>query len=208
MRKFLKTTISILTIIFILMTILTTKVKAVDTEGQITMDIESASSVKIGEEITIKVKINKNDSGVLGAQGRITYDKNAFELVETKALNENLTLSAFNEENGMFMLEITNEAFNDSDLYIYDETEVLEVKLKAKQDSGIRKTDFQVSEIKVVDSSFETIDVENTSKKIRIRGNGLSITSIVIIVVVIIVAFALAILFIRAKKGKMKSSKK
>lgn len=203
MKKLItKTIISTITIVYILMTIMANNVKAKDAEKEISMKVESSNSVKIGEEIKIKISLNKNEKGIVGIQGKLNYDRNAFEIVNKEVKQDKWFLSAFNEENGMFMVEILDDAFYDKNSYIYDDDEIVEITLKAKQETKVKKSEISVSETKVVDSDYQTLDIEKVSKTVKIKGNGLSTTSKIVIIIAVVIILVLVIYVVKLKKKK------
>ncbi len=131
------------------------------------------------DEIKIIVSIKKLEKGALGLQGTFDYKKDDLEILETNVLNDNFSLTAFNKENGKFIIEITDEAFFDEKLHLNDE-DVLEVVFKVN-----KKSDINLKDIKMVDSQLNTIESEDITLKLS---NNIFLL-IIILVVIIILSF-------------------
>lgn len=134
-----------------------------------TTEIICGKNAKVGEEFSVLFNIKGSEDGILGIQGTINYDKEIFKILDKSIKKEGWMISAFNEETGIFMLEITDQDFFDKELYIYNKEEIVEFVFEVNEEILKEKTDIEISNIKVVDSNYKTIEIKsNTNKGIKI----------------------------------------
>ena len=102
-----KTKITVVTVIMMIMIIIATPVFAADHTFTFTANPETIT-VKAGETVTINLGISDIDQstdGISAIKGELEYNKELFENVNLKATAENWSVT-FNEANGTFVLVI------------------------------------------------------------------------------------------------------
>lgn len=155
------------------------------------------SNINENNEITLEINSNKLETSILAMQATIIYDKNILEITDSKVFKTNWNITAFNKDNGTFMLEINDEKFYDESSYIKSNEKILEIQLKFKDK---KNTEIKVSDIKIVDVNFETIEVDELSKNLNTKNDMLSIRNIVIIIVILFMMIITIGFFIHKKK--------
>ena len=142
------------------------------------------------DEVKIGLNIDEATLKIVGMQGTIEYNKDILELKEVNTKKDNYNVTALNKENGTFMVEINDEMFYEESAYLQSGDEIVEAIFDVKDQ---KNTDIKISEIKMVNSNFETFDVEDVSEKIALGSNMFTIivTIFIIVVIAIIIVFAI-----------------
>lgn len=153
----------------------------------------SYEEIKENEEINVKISVNKLDIGLLGLQGTLKFDPENYELIDAKINDENWMLTAFNKENGKFLAEITDEAFLDKSQHLYEKDDFIVFTLKKMK--NVNKSNIELTDIKMVNSNYETIEVENLMIKEK------SSVNIVVIMILIVVIVLLLTIILKNKKN-------
>lgn len=132
------------------------------------------TEVVAGENVKVTVKVKDITgilNGILGIQGKITYDNAVFESVSFASLND-WDKPEYNESNGSFLTAKGDYVKNDEDVFIMS----LKVKNNAKLgETKIQLTDMQVADldseysasgdeikVKIVEKSLISNDNDNT----------------------------------------------
>ena len=158
------TTIIIIAIIII--TALTIKNYAVASTN---VQLEVPTSGNSGEEITVIVKTNGSAEGLTGIQGTFNYDKNQLEYVSNTTLKDGWFVSGFNEDTGIFLLEV----------YDITETEVASFTFKVKDNATPENAVIGLEDI--VTPGAEQVENTETNETIAINGgssNNSNVTTI------------------------------
>ena len=153
------------------------------------------------DEIIVEIKFNEASEKILGMQGKITYNKDDLELEEIKVENKAWNVTAFNKESGLFMLEINDEEFFNQDKYFGTGEKILDAIFKIKKRENI---EVKISEIKVVNSNFETIDIEDNNVKLEFENNNVFLLKILLLIVVISFIAVVLIIILKKKNKKHK----
>ena len=172
---------------------LCTKVQA---KNENNISISGNSIVNPGDEVVLSINLAMPTDGILAAQGTLKFDKNKFELIDKKIKKDKWSITAFNEENGMFILETTDEALYDKNSYIYESEGIMDITLKVKDDAKFISSKIELTDVKIVNDNFKTIELKSISKRIKLK------SSIIIIILIIIVLIIIAAGFIVIKKRK------
>ena len=138
---------------------------------------------KIDDLDGIKVIINVSgtENSILGMQGTLEYDKSKLEMIEAKVTRDDLSLTAFNQENGKFLIEITDEGFFDKNKQIKNE-DVLEVFFKTNTNSRI-----VLKDVKLVDSQNNMIECDDITLKLSNNWFVLITTLSIILIISLVV---------------------
>ncbi len=179
--------------IIILVILLLINVKVMATDGY-SLDVQSTEIADETNELKITVRTKETKSSILGIQGSLKYDTDTLEIIDANALKDSWMLT-FNKENGMFLLEINDNSFYDENEYINSNEEFLEIRFKVKDKN--KKVNLEISNIKIVDKQFNTVEVENLSKTIK-DNNTFKI--IIILIVVLVIMFIFMMIIIKKKK--------
>lgn len=150
------------------------------------------------DEIVVEIKFKEASEKILGMQGEITYDKDILELEEIKSGKEAWNVTAFNKENGIFMIEINDDEFFNQDKYFGAEDKVLDAIFKIKKREN---TEVKISGVKVVNSQFETTNIDEENININFENNSFSPT-ILLVFGLIIVILVLTIIILKKKNNK------
>lgn len=153
----------------------------------------SLKKVEENEYIEVYLSISGEDVQLMGVQGTLTYDKDALELVEKNVKKADYSITAYNEETGIFMIEVSDSAFYNKEAYIHSNDEFLELKFKVKNK---KSSQIKISDVKTVNGNFETNELE--SKTIDINNQNSSI--IIYIAIAVIVLLVAGILIVKFRK--------
>ena len=147
----------------------------------------SLKSEKIEDTDKIKIIFNVSglEKGVLGLQGTLNFDHEVLELEDAKINDENWKMTALNKENGKFIAEISDEEFFNEEKFLYEKEGFIEFIFKNLKKSN--NCEITVSDLKLVDSSFKTIELEALT--IKYKSINIYLISIVIIVIIVILFF-------------------
>lgn len=165
----------------------------------------SSTDVKIGDIVTITVSV-KNQAGIEGIDSILQYDKSKLKLTNSSEITTDkfLNLSGEDEKTGYYRLTLLSNTTQS----ILAETEVATLKfeiLKGCSENEIIK----ISEIVLVDSNDNLIDIEDKEIQLNILngGNFFSKNKIIIlsiIIVIIIIVFIKKMIFSEKKNSKNK----
>lgn len=158
-------------LLFVLLVLIASLVYEVNATDNASLKIEVEEPIKGNDEIIVKISAANFNNGILAIQGTLVYDKEIFEILETTINNENFKLTAFGEETGIFMIEITDEAFYSKEAYIYSEETILKLRMKIKDGANVNSANIELKDCKVVDSEFQTIEVTPINKEFIIYTN-------------------------------------
>lgn len=148
--------------------------------------------VEESNEIIVDISLKEAQEKILGMQGKIEYDSNLLELDKINVNSDAWNVTAFNKENGEFMIEISDDSFNDESKFMGSGNKILDAVFKIKKRSN---TQIKISEVMAVNSKFETIEIDNDEVNIN------SINFIYIFIVgLIICVIIFSIIFIRKRK--------
>ena len=159
------TTIIIIAIIII--TALTIKNYAVASTN---VQLEVPTSGNSGDEITVIVKTNGSAEGLTGIQGTFNYDKDQLEYVSNTIIKDGWFVSGFNEETGIFLLEVYD--ITDESSFIYEETEVASFTFKVKDNATPENTVIGLEGI--VAPGAEQVENTETNETVAINGGSSS----------------------------------
>ena len=134
----------------------------------------------------------------MGMQAKLDIDSNIFEVVDKTVLKDGWMLTMYNEENNAFLLEITDDAFEDKSAYIYDNEQMIKLTLKVKDQAKPGKAEIKLTDVQLADSNFDVLEVEEAKQMIKI--NGINMNVVFIIVGIVIIILAVAILVKKRKK--------
>ena len=175
-------------ILFLIISIFVLLCSPVKAEEGYSFNVEVESINKEENILKVYLKVN-TQSNLLGIQGKVEYDKDVLELTEKKAMKEGWNITAFNDEDGNFLLEISDEAFFDTSKQINGEDKIIERTYKIKSKKS--KTDISVKDIKFVNSDLQTINVDDTIDSITINMKKILIGVILVIIVLIVFTFCI-----------------
>ena len=153
---------------------------------------------KNSDEIILIMDVNGIEDGALGMQGTLNFNHETLKLEDSNIRDDNWRITALNNDNGKFIAEINDESFFNTDEYLYSKNGFIKFKfkdLKSKHDYKITVTD-----IKFVDSTMQTVDVDDVEIKLKS-------TNWIIVLVVVILVVATFILFICKKNKRRKNEK-
>jgi hypothetical protein len=167
------------------------------TEGY-SINIANTEAINENDELKVTIKMEEVKNSILGVQGTLEYDKDILEITEINTLKDSWMIT-FNEENGTFLLEISDDSFYDENEYIHDNEDFLEIKFKVKD--GNKRVDLKISNIKVVDNEFNTIEIEDFSKTIK-ENNSFKIVVIIMIVIFLVIFMIIGRKIIKRKLNK------
>ena len=119
----------------------------------------------IGDTITLEVKVQGTEEGIIGAQGKIAYDKDVLEYKSCEIVASGWKDLTFNENTGIYLAEI--ETIGDEKSFVKSETAILKFKFQVKETTKTNTT-VNINEIIYTDSGYQTIDSGNVSKTIKI----------------------------------------
>lgn len=159
MKKSIKIIISML-IVAISISVCSS-VKAATTTTTIGGDNEAS----VGNTVTMTVRVQGTEEGLIGAQGKIEYDKDVLEYESCSVVASGWKDLTFNENTGIYIAEI--ETIGDESAYVKSETAILEFKFKVK-DTSEKNTTINISDIVYTDAEYQTIDSTEVSKTINI----------------------------------------
>lgn len=118
-----------------------------------------------GDVITLEVKVQGTEKGLIGAQGKISYDKEVLEYKSCEIVALGWKHLTFNENTGIYLAEI--ETIGDEKAFVKTETAILRFKFQVKETTKTNTT-VSIDEIIYTDSEYQTIDSGNVSKTIKI----------------------------------------
>ena len=118
-----------------------------------------------GDVITLEVKVQGTEKGLIGAQGKISYDKEVLEYKSCEIVASGWKHLTFNENTGIYLAEI--ETIGDEKAFVKTETAILRFKFQVKETTKTNTT-VSIDEIIYTDSEYQTIDSGNVSKTIKI----------------------------------------
>ena len=147
------------------------------------------------EEIKLVINIDEAKLEMVGMQGTLNYNNNVLELKELNSKKEGWNVTALNKETGAFLYEITDELFYDKTAYLKAGDEVLEAVFNIKNK---KNTEVKMTDVKVVNLNFETIEISDNNVKIKLQ----NATLIVVIVVAILICVLIIAIVIKKKMKK------
>ena len=123
------------------------------------------NQVKLGEEIVVSIDIDSNHTDLYAYTAKLGYDKDVFEVIETKDFQEQENWSdiTYNKENNKFAL-INKKGVNGNKL--------LQLKLKVKEDAKAGKTAIAVNGI-TASNGKKDIAIEGSSVEVLVLKDGL-----------------------------------
>lgn len=125
--------------------------------------------VKPGDIVTVKISVNDIDleGGINVIQGKLKYDKDIFEKVESKDITSiNEWSMAYNDENsdseGKFViLKLASGVKENQDM--------IEINLKVKEDAVYGKTDIELEELCTTDNE-NIITMDDSKVDVKVKG--------------------------------------
>ena len=138
------------------------------------------------DEIVIHISVHGLEEGILGMQGTLNYDHDNLEITDIKINDENWMISAFNDENGKFLAEISDEAFFNTDLQLKGKDNFIDIIFKDLKKSN--KYDIELTDIKLgnIDKTIESEPV-----KIKLKSTINIIVIIASIIFLIVACFCI-----------------
>ena len=161
------------------------------------VQIKGNDKINPGEEMVLTLSVAGDEKGIVGMQGTIKYDKETFELINIESIKEEWSVTVFNKETGMFMIEPSDDMLYDKDSYIYNQEDLIKITIKAKENVKIKNQTIGIEEVKIVNGDFETIEIENISNKLL---NETKLNKIIIFSAIGIIILALVFVVIKVKK--------
>ena len=152
-----------------------------------------SEKIKDTDEIKVILSVDGIENGALGLQGTLNFNHETLKLEEAKVNDENFKITALNNDNGKFIVEINDDAFFDTDKYLYSKENFIEFKFKDLKEKHDYK--LTLSEVKFVDSTMETTQLEDIIIKLK---------SINWIIVLIFIILFIIISFLIIKKKRRK----
>lgn len=128
----------------------------------------SSSDVKIGDIVTIVVSA-KSEEGIEGIDSILQYDKTKLKLINTGeiATEKFISLSGENEKTGEYKMTLLRNTNQD----ILTETDVATLKFEILKECSKSET-IKISEIALVDSNENLINIEDKEIKLNIIDGG------------------------------------
>lgn len=118
-----------------------------------------------GDVITLEVKVQGTEKGLIGAQGKISYDNEVLEYKSCEIIASGWKNLTFNQNTGIYLAEI--ETIGDEEAFVKTETSILRFKFQVKETTKTNTT-VSIDDIIYTDSEYQTIDSGNVSKTIKI----------------------------------------
>lgn len=150
----------IASIIFLVMCITSTLIyAAIDAKVEIN---SSANNVKPGDEVTFTVKVKDivSENGANGIEGTISYDTDKFEEIKS----ENVTKAG-----SWDVVYYNGKVIAEGLSAIKDNSDVINIKLKVKDDSSLNGKTANVSFNNVVVYNTEKVDLGTVSASVKIE---------------------------------------
>lgn len=187
--------IILLTISVIMLIALCSQVIAADSNSpDANVSIECVDQVNPSDELTVSINIKGTEEGIMGVQAKLEIDNNIFEVQDKSIQKDGWMISMYNEETNMFLLEVTDEAFDDKDAYIYDNEQMVTIKLKVKEDAKPGKASIKITDVEMADSNYETLQIDEASHTVTVSGFDINVPLIIGGVIVIIAIIAIIII--------------
>lgn len=179
----------VLNICFIIILFVNILVQNCLANNENSVQIKGNDNINQGEETTLTLSVSGNDKGILGMQGTLKYDKEAFELINIESIKEKWLVTVFNKENGTFMLETSDDMLYDKNSYIYNQEDVIKITIKAKENAKVKNQSIEIEDVKIVNGDFETVEVTNITNKVlnENKSNKIIIFSVIGIILVFVV---------------------
>ena len=186
-KKYLKKIVIVLIFVF---TILNLCISYSNAGTEKTINLKSEI---VKDEIKVFLNVDGIEKGALGLQGTLNFDHETLKLEEVKVNDENFKVTAVNNDNGKFIVEINDDAFFDTDKYLYSKENFIEFKFKDLKEKHNYK--LTLAEVKFVDSAMETTQLEDITIKLKSK-------NWIIILVSIILFIIISFLIIKKKRRK------
>ena len=154
-----------------LLSIELTRNKQVDIEkAKVTMSL-SKNEVNKGNTFVVTIGIVGTSEPVLGLQGKLNYNKDIFECIEKNMVFKKWRLTSYNENTGMFLLEIAD--LQDPDPYVRDETSIVSFTFKVKDDANISGEEIieTLTISNLIVAGGVSLEEETVSKNVKIKLN-------------------------------------
>lgn len=128
--------------------------------------LEVPASGNSSDTITVVVKTTGSSEGLTGIQGTLNYDKNQLEYISNTIIKEKWFVSGFNQNTGIFLLEVND--ISDTASFIYEDTEIASFTFKIKDSAVAGNTSITLTDIVAPGAS----ELENTETSENISING------------------------------------